>query len=109
MLVSGVLSSCVWKKVIWFQTELSGQKTRHLIWDNLARLQKTARISKSTELKRKSNLVLRSTTCADEVNVFIGQRVMPEQRRLIRGKIKKCRALSRGQDRSVCHRSILSL
>jgi hypothetical protein len=76
----------------------------HLSRDYLARFQQTARISKGAELKRKSNLVLRSTTCADEANVVIGQRVMLEQRRLIRGKIKKCRALSRGQDRSVCHR-----
>ena len=79
MLSARFLASGVWQKVIRFQSKLGGQKTRHLIRDNLARFQQAARISKGTKLKRKTDLILRTTACANVSDVVIGQRVVLQQ------------------------------
>nr|WP_305511631.1 hypothetical protein [Shimia thalassica] len=60
-------------------------------------------------MQRDANLVLGATTGTNEIYVFIGQGVVPKQQRLIRWKVEKGRALSRGQDRSVCHGDRLSV
>ena len=60
-------------------------------------------------LQSDTNLVLGATAIADEIDVFIGQGIMPKQQRLLRWKVKEGRALSRGQNRSVCHGGRLSV
>lgn len=109
MFSSCLLTGGILQQVIWFQSNLSGYKPGHRFRYDFASLQQASRISESAELQRKADLVLWPPPCAYMFNVLIIQSVMPQQRHLVCREIKKCSALSRGQNRSVCHQIVLSL
>ena len=78
MFSSCLLTGGILQQVIWFQSNLSGYEPGHRFRYDFASLQQTARKTKGTKLKRKADLVLWPSPCADMFNVLIIQSVMPQ-------------------------------
>lgn len=74
MLSTRFLADRIWQKVTGPQTKLSCHEPGDRLRDYRASLQQTLWITKGAQLKRKTDLILRTSTCANVVDIVIGYR-----------------------------------
>ena len=101
MLVPGLGPHRVVGQFVPVEVELAADRRRN----ELARSQQAARVAEHAQLQREAQLVAGAPSRLDVLQVFVAQRVVAQQVRLVLRERKQGRPLSAGQDGSPSHSS----
>ena len=103
MLVPGLGPHRVVGQFVPVEVELAADEIHHRRRNELARRQQAARVAEHAQLQREAQLVAGAPARLDVLQVFVAQRVVAQQVRLVLRERKQGRPLSAGQDGSPSH------